>query len=135
VFYLLFNKAAGATHYSFIDTIVVSHFVTVAFTLLFRVFAWFGTFMVAHDADYQMWRQAGGHYFWDLLPRILNPGSDLIRNGGFAEPIYSSFVPPANWQHQCPKCGSRVQYSVDVCWNCNYGADGDSTAYHERYGR
>ena len=58
-----------------------------------------------------------------------------LDSGVIAEPTYSSFVPPAEWRYQCPKCGSRVQHSVDVCWNCNYGADGDSTAYHGRFGR
>jgi hypothetical protein len=26
-----------------------------------------------------------------------------------------------------------VEKKIDVCWNCNYGADGDSTAYRQRF--
>ena len=135
LFYLFGNKASGRAYFTFADCFVVGFWVTVAITLFFWAFFWLGKFLVSSDPEYQGWRQAGGHYFWDTLPRILNPDSDLIRRGGFAEPAYSSFVPPADWQFQCPKCGSRVQHSVDVCWSCNYGADGDSTAYFDRYGR
>ena len=39
------------------------------------------------------------------------------------EPVYTAFVPPPDWRLQCPVCGARVQHPVDVCWNCNFGAD------------
>lgn len=135
LFYLLGNEAAGRTYWTLADCFVVPLWVTVIVTGLFWSFLWIGTLMVRNDLDYQRWARAGGHYFWDMLPRILNHDSELIRNGGFAEPSYTDFIPPENWTHQCPRCGARVQYAVDVCWNCNYGADGDPTAYHERHGQ
>ena len=135
LFYLLGNQAAGRAYWTLADCLVVPFWVTAIITTLFWLFAWVGTLMVNRDPDYQKWVAAGGHYFWDLLPRLLNPDSDLVRNGGLVEPSYSGFVPPDHWQHQCPKCLSRVQHAVDVCWNCNYGADGDSTAYFDRHGR
>ncbi len=133
--YLLGNEAAGRTYWTLADCLVVPFWLTVIITSLFWSFAWFGTLMVKHDLEYQQWVAAGGHYFFDLLPRVLNPDSELVRNGGFAEPTYTDFVPPANFRHQCPNCGVRVQHAVDVCWNCNYGANGDSTAYYKRYER
>lgn len=71
---------------------------------------------------YYQVRQAGWHPFWDRLPMIFNPDSELIRDGGIQEPHYTGFVPPASYRFQCPKCGSRVQHQVDVCWNCGYGS-------------
>lgn len=67
-------------------------------------------------------RQAGWHPFFDKLPSLFNPDSELIRNGGMQEPRYTKFVPPSHWTFQCPKCGSRVQYQIDVCWNCMFGS-------------
>jgi len=67
-------------------------------------------------------RQAGWHPYWDRLPTIFNPDSELIRNGGMLEPRYTGFVPPVTWAFQCPECHSRVEHQIDVCWNCNYGA-------------
>lgn len=134
-FYVLGNTAAGRTYFAFADCFVISFWITLIVTALFWTCTWVGSLVVNGDPDYRRWRQAGGHYFWDTLPRILNPDSVLIRNGGFAEPTYTGFVPPEDWQHQCPLCGVRVQHSFGVCWNCNYGADGDSTAFHQRHGR
>ena len=54
------------------------------------------------------------------------------------EPEYTDFVPPAHWKRVCPECGARVDSDEDgycVCWNCNYGADGDSSAYTRVTGR
>lgn len=51
------------------------------------------------------------------------------------EPHYSTFVPPSYWRFRCPACGARVEHRLDVCWNCGYGADGDSTAYYRAVGR
>lgn len=84
--------------------------------------------------NYYTVRRAGWHPFWDRLWPIFNPDSDLIRDGGFEEPEYTGFVPPADWQHQCPVCGARQPFEFGVCWLCGYGADGDSTAYYERWG-
>ncbi|MAP10262.1 MAG: hypothetical protein CMM00_16305 [Rhodopirellula sp.] len=69
-------------------------------------------------------RRAGWHPFFDRLPRLFNPDPELIRIGGKQEPRYSGFVPPRNWTFQCPECHSRVQFEIDVCWNCGYGARG-----------
>ncbi|WP_442508354.1 hypothetical protein SH528x_007323 [Novipirellula sp. SH528] len=135
LFYLLSNEAAGRIYWTFADCFVVPFWVTVIVTALFWTCLWFGTLIVRNDADYQRWARAGGHYFWDSLPRILNPDSELIRNGGFAEPTYTDFVPPTHFRFQCPQCGARVQDAFGVCWRCSYGADGDSTAFYERYGR
>ena len=46
--------------------------------------------------NYYTVRRAGWHPFWDRLWPIFNPDSDLIRNGGFEEPEYTDFVPPAD---------------------------------------
>jgi hypothetical protein len=96
--------------------------------------SWIGWQIDKQDPDNAMWAKAGGHYFWDTLPPFWNPDSDLIRAGGFPEPTYTSFVPPSDWPFQCPRCHVRLQHNPDVCWNCNYGADGDSSAYYEVYG-
>ncbi len=72
------------------------------------------------DPSYQEARQNGWHPFWDNIPSPINPD-----NG---------FVPPASWQFCCPVCNSRVEKAVDICWNCGYGSNGDSTAYYNRYG-
>lgn len=93
-------------------------------------------FIYPHDpsGNYYAVRRAGWHPCWDgrLWP-IFNPDSELIRDGGFEEPEYTYFVPPADWQFQCPVCGARQPYQKCVCWACEYGADGDSTAYYERW--
>ena len=93
-------------------------------------------FIYPHDpsGNYFDVRRAGWHPFWDRLWPIFNPDTELIRDGGIQEPQYAGFAPPLHWRCQCPKCGSRVQHQIDVCWNCRYGADGDSTAYYQRWG-
>ena len=77
LFYLLGNKAAGRRYWTLADCLVVPFWLTVIITALFWLFAWVGTLMVNRDPEYQKWVAAGGHYFWDTLPRILNPDSDL----------------------------------------------------------
>tara|TARA_R110002126_G_scaffold236476_3_gene380068 strand:- start:1515 stop:2123 length:609 start_codon:yes stop_codon:yes gene_type:complete len=84
------------------------------------------------DPNYCDLRKAGWHPFWDTT--IYNHDSELIKDGGFEEPIYEGFVPPAHWRFQCPVCGARQQTNFGVCWNCNYGEDGDESAYYERWG-
>ncbi|TWU41864.1 hypothetical protein [Novipirellula artificiosorum] len=134
-FYWMGNHAAGRTYFSFADTIICAFWITLIITAVFWSCLWFASQLVLDDPDYRQWTIAGGHYFWDTLPAILNPDSEMIRNGGFVEPSYTDFTPPPHWQHQCPVCGARVEHAVDVCWNCCYGADGDSSAYFRRYGR
>lgn len=38
------------------------------------------------------------------------------------------------WEYVCPKCNAFNPEPKCICWRCNYGADGDSSAYYERYG-
>ncbi|WP_146408290.1 hypothetical protein [Allorhodopirellula heiligendammensis] len=83
--------------------------------------------------QYRAYRNSGGDPFFDSLPQVFNPDSQTVRQTRMDEP-QTNFVPPASWQFRCPQCNARVQHRVDVCWNCGYGADSDSTAYFERYG-
>lgn len=106
--------------------------------LLFGGFAWAVTnlgmaLIHGRSSQYHAYRQSGGDPYFDSLPWPLNPDSRQVRETGMAEP-QTAFRPPASWKFQCPVCGARVQHRIDVCWNCNYGADGDSTAYFERFG-
>lgn len=84
------------------------------------------------DLNYHALRKAGWHPFWDTT--VYNHDSELIKDGGFAEPEYTNFIPPVDWRFQCPVCGARQQTNFGVCWRCDYGADGDDTAYHQRWG-
>ncbi|WP_417737723.1 hypothetical protein [Rosistilla oblonga] len=106
--------------------------------LLFGGFAWavtnFGmALLYGRSSQYHQWKQTGGDPYFDSLPWPLNTDSRQVRETGMAEPR-TSFVPPASWEFQCPVCGAKQPSLVCVCWNCNYGADGDSTAYFERFG-
>jgi len=102
-------------------------------TAVWWLFSWVGYQTIKHQNHVVAWVAAGGHYFWDTLP-IWNPDSDLVKAGGFPEPHYTNFVPPREWIFQCPHCHVRLQHNPDVCWNCNYGADNDSTAYYQAHG-
>lgn len=85
------------------------------------------------NSQYRAYRNSGGDPFFDSLPRVFNPYSQTVRQTRMDEP-QTNFVPPASWQFRCPQCGARVQHRIDVCWNCSYGQDSDSTAYFDRYG-
>ncbi len=105
--------------------------------LLFGGFAWAFVrvgmaLMYGRSSQYHAYRQSGGDPYFDSLPSPLNPDSRQVRETGMAEPR-TSFIPPASWKYQCPVCGARVQHRIDVCWNCNYGSDGNSSAYFERF--
>jgi len=129
-----------------------------SFLLLFGV-GWFFWYMISHatvwviifwqlvthrmahhfvypfvDPNYHSVRKAGWHPFWDVTP--FNLDNDLIKDGGFEEPEYKEFVPPADWRFQCPVCGARQPTDFGVCWfpGCDYGEDGDDTAYYKRWG-
>lgn len=91
--------------------------------------------LVEKDPEYQAWKKRGGRPYWDYLPSIITGMNALERQTGIREPKYTTFVPPKSWLYQCPKCGARVEKFIDVCWNCNYGADGDATAYEEKFGK
>jgi len=86
------------------------------------------------DINYYTIRKAGWHPYWDTT--TFNHDTELIKDGGFEEPEYTDFVPPEHWKYQCPVCGVRLEANFGVYWNtaCNYGADGDDTAYQERWG-
>ncbi|QDV56225.1 hypothetical protein Mal33_22070 [Rosistilla oblonga] len=109
----------------------ISASLTVAF---FGSLAWLITnvgmaLLFGGKPEYRAYRSRGGDPFFDSLPRLFNPG--CVK--GADEP-QTNFVPPAIWQFRCPRCNAGVQHRIDVCWNCLYGADSDSTAYFERYG-
>ena len=91
-----------------------------------------------NDARYHKWKDAGGRPYWDTVQWPVGPWpkktSAIETETGLAEPKYTDFVPPPDWRFQCPTCGARVKKQMDVCWRCSYGADGDSTAYYERWG-
>ena len=111
---------------------------SVVLTVLFTCVGWIGVtvgsqVLLNDDPDFQKWKQRGGRPYWDTLGWPINTATDIERETGLAEPKYTDFVPPASWRYQCPVCGSRVEKAVDICWNCNYGADGDNTAYRQRW--
>jgi len=64
-------------------------------------------------------------YVDPLIDRFVGSLGQRTRNsnGLPPEPIYTAFVPPSHWGFRCPCCGARVQYAIDVCWNCDYGAN------------
>jgi len=106
--------------------------------LLFGGFAWLFVkigmgLIYGRSQQYQSYRRGGGDPYFDSLPWPLNPDSKQLKQTGMSEPR-TSFKPPANWNFQCPVCGAKQPSLVCVCWNCNYGADGDSTAYVQKYG-
>lgn len=74
----------------------------------------------------------GWHPFWDGLPRLFNPDSELLRRHGLPEPVYTTFVPPESWSSQCANCGAALPNDDDPCWNCG-AADG--TAVRLRFGQ
>lgn len=113
---------------------MMSHAYTWFFVLIQKILS-----VVASNTIYPMMQsnykevlKTGWHPYWDTT--VFNYDSDLIKNGGFEEPVYTNFVPPDDWEFQCPSCGARQQTNFGVCWNCNYGADGDDTAYQDRWG-
>lgn len=128
------DDASGSQYWTFWRISGCALTATVVIVAWYWFLSWRETQMVKDDPQYLRWKATGGHYFFDSLPRVVNPDSDFIRQGGIPEPDYTGFAPPSHWQYQCPVCGARVQFAVDVCWNCSYGADGDWTAYFERWG-
>ena len=132
---MFWNGLSGTNMFPFKAVIGVS----VALTVLFNVVGWIintvaGEALFGRNAEYQKWKKTGGRPYWDSLGWPINTATPIERQTGLAEPEYTDFVPPADWRYQCPVCGSRVEKQIDVCWNCNYGANGDSTAYHQRWG-
>jgi len=128
---LCWNNMTGGNFWSFWEICWASMATTLFITGWYWVFNKGGEQLIKNHPDYRQFKAAGGHHFWDTLPRILNPDSDVVRRGGVREPEYTDFVPPADWRFQCPVCGARLQFNPDVCWRCNYGADGDSSAWYD----
>lgn len=106
--------------------------------LLFGGFAWafvrLGMGLIyGRSQQYHAYRRGGGDPYFDSLPWPFNPDSRQVRETGMAEPN-TAFRPPASWKFQCPVCGAKQPSRVCVCWNCDYGADSDSTAYFQQFG-
>ena len=79
--------------------------------------------LLEYNYEFQKFKELGGRPFWDFIPWPVNRTSDIEQVTGIAEPQYTTFVPPSIWEYQCPVCGSKVEKAVDICWNCNYGAE------------
>ena len=132
---MFWNGLSGTNMFPFSAVIGVS----VVLTVLFNVVGWVvvtfgGEAILRNDQEFQEWKRKGGRPYWDSIGWPINTATPIERETGLAEPEYTDFVPPANWRYQCPVCGSRVEKQIDVCWNCSYGHDSDSTAYHQRWG-
>jgi len=132
---LFFNGLSGSNMFPFQAVIGVS----IVLTFLFTGVGWLvstagAEVLLKNNDDYQQWRKMGGRPYWDSIGWPVNAATPIERQTGLAEPEYTDFVPPPSWQYQCPVCGSRVEKQIDVCWNCNYGADGDGSAYVKRWG-
>lgn len=132
---LFWNVLSGSNMFPFSAVIGVS----LVLTMLFNVVGWVvvtigGEAILHNDPNFQKWKKMGGRPYWDSIGWPINAATSIERETGLAEPEYTDFVPPAEWRYQCPVCGARVEKQIDVCWKCNYGADGDSTAYRQRWG-
>lgn len=118
-----------------------SNFWMCLFSALFMICStWCGSVIVhglikLGDPWYAYYRSRGWSPFWDSLPWPINPDTDGTRLLGLREPNYKElgFTPPPHWLRQCPICGARMERGR-ACWNCNYGADGDYSACHQRFG-
>lgn len=87
------------------------------------------------SSEYHQAKSTGFRWFFDSIPGIFNPDSDITRHTGNAEPKVRGFKPDTRyWKYQCPVCGAPAERKIDCCWNCNYGKDGDSTFYYNKHG-
>ena len=132
---IFWNTLSGTNMFPFSAVIGVS----VVLTVLFNVVGWVvvtggSKVLLNNDPDFQKWKEMGGRPYWDSIGWPINTATPIERETGLAEPEYTDFVPPASWRYQCPVCGARVEKKIDTCWRCSYGANGDSTAYHQRWG-
>jgi hypothetical protein len=132
---LFWNTLSGTNMFPFGAVIGVS----VVLTVLFNAVGWIvvtagSKVLLNNDPEFQKWKQMGGRPYWDSIGWPINTATPIERQTGLAEPEYTNFVPPADWRYQCPVCGARVEKQIDVCWQCSYGANADSTAYHQRWG-
>ncbi len=132
---MFWNGLSGTNMFPFRAVIGVS----VVLTVLFNVVGWVvvtggSKMLLNNDPNFQKWKRMGGRPYWDSIGWPINTATPIERETGLAEPEYTDFVPPDYYRFQCPVCGSRVEKQIDVCWQCGYGRDGDSTAYHQRWG-
>jgi len=131
---LFWNTLSGINMFPFPAVIGSAVFLTVLFNVVGWVVSTIGAEVLLKDNDnYKRWKQMGGRPYWDSIGWPINTATPIERQTGLSEPQYTGFVPPPSWQYQCPVCGSRVEKQIDVCWNCNYGANGDSSAYTKRW--
>ena len=112
----IWNSMTGTKFWTLLE-MGISAILTVAF---FGGIAWMLTkvgmaVLCGRNPEYQQYRHDGGDPFFDSLPSAVTGSRKQCR-------------------FECPVCGSPVQNRIDVCGRCGYGADGDSTAYFERYG-
>jgi hypothetical protein len=132
---MFWNGLSGINMFPFEAVVGVS----LVLTFLFAGVGWVvvtlgGEVLLRDDPNFQKWKQMGGRPYWDSIGWPINTATPIERETGLAEPEYTDFTPPSEWRYQCPVCGSRVQTKIDICWNCSYGRDGDSTAFHQRWG-
>ena len=95
--------------------------------ILFGGFAWLMTnlgmaVLFGRNSDYRQMRSNGFDPYFDSLPWPLNSNA-VIGNPN-----------PSAFKFHCPVCSCPVEKRIDVCPECGYGADGDSTAYFEKFG-
>lgn len=132
---MFWNALSGINMFAFKAVVGVSIVLTFLFTGVGWIVSNLGSkLLLKNNEEYQDWKNKGGRPYWDSLGWPINTATPIERQTGLAEPEYTTFVPPSNWLYQCPACGSRVEKQIDTCWNCNYGADGDDTAYVNRWG-
>ena len=124
----MFNKMVGE-HYFTMTDMAISAVVSVIF---YGGFAWLFTnigmrMIYGNDPQYQAFKRNGGDPFIDSLPR-------LFTGKGQSKPS-QQIKGPEHWKFSCPRCDSKVEHQIGTCWNCNYGADGDSTLYLQQNGK
>ena len=125
------------------------------YLLIFRVIAvWLARYELRDNLDYWMKIEQGWSPFWETFTWPVTPTlyeeieqdrqehnkkiSRLMaqRYSQQTEDIWddiaskmpdnqNQFVPPSHWRYVCPVCHSRVEKAIDVCWNCNYGANNE----------
>lgn len=138
VIYMLLAWAWNSVTLSNTFTAVEMFISALLTVVLFGGFAWLMTnlgmaVLFGKNSEYKRMKNNGFDPYFDSIPWPLNSDSKITRETGIQEPN-TNFVPPDDWRFQCPSCGARVKQRIDVCWNCNYGADGDSSIYLQKFG-
>lgn len=132
---VFWNVVSGFNMFPLVVVLISAAVITILFVIVGGIFTNIaGEVVYGNNSKYKKWKDDGGRPFWDSLAWPINAASRIERQTGLAEPKYTDFTPPQNWMYQCPSCGARVEHQYDVCWNCNYGADGDNSEYVKRWG-